>query len=272
MPLSHRAPWESPGCPRCFSGNDAGTLLLLPPVSHSHTDRRPVSLRPASVVAVDVRRRVCLQTRAPGPMPRRFPAKRTGHPYRPDDSRELAEPAVGFLHGSFMLGWKERAIVLGTRARILQSRQLEGSAMFKDFKTFVMRGNVLDLGVAVIIGGAFGKVVSSFVNDLIMPPVGLLLGRVGFGSLYLNLSGTPYPSLADAEAAGAAVVKYGAFVNTLVDFLIVSAVIFLLIRAAKRLERPKAEQAPAPATKECPHCLSTIPLKATKCAHCTSPL
>jgi large conductance mechanosensitive channel len=142
--------------------------------------------------------------------------------------------------------------------------------MFKDFKAFVMRGNVLDLGVAVIIGGAFGKVVTSFVNDLIMPPIGLLLGRVDFGSLYLNLSGTPYPSLADAEGAGAAVIKYGAFINTLVDFLIVAAVIFLLVRAAKRLDRRKEE--PTPSTKDCPHCLSTIPLRATKCAHCTSPL
>jgi large conductance mechanosensitive channel len=104
-----------------------------------------------------------------------------------------------------------------------------------------------------------------------MPPIGLLLGRVDFASLYLNLSGTPYASLAEAEEAGAAVVKYGAFINAVVDFLIVGAAIFLLVRAAKRLERRK-EEAPAPTTKECPHCLSTIPLKATRCAHCTSAL
>jgi large conductance mechanosensitive channel len=143
--------------------------------------------------------------------------------------------------------------------------------MFKDFRAFILRGNVLDLAVAVIIGGAFGKVVTSLVNDMIMPPIGLLMGRVDFASLYLNLSGTPYASLAEAEEAGAAVVKYGAFINAVVDFLIVGAVIFLLVRAAKRLERRK-EEAPAPTTKECPHCLSTIPLKATKCAHCTSAL
>jgi large conductance mechanosensitive channel len=143
--------------------------------------------------------------------------------------------------------------------------------MFNDFRAFILRGNVLDLAVAVIIGGAFGKVVTSLVNDIIMPPIGLLTGRVDFASLYLNLSGTPYASLAEAEEAGAAVVKYGAFVNALVDFLIVGAVIFFLVRAAKRLERRK-EEGPAPTTKECPHCLSAIPLKATKCAHCTSAL
>ena len=143
--------------------------------------------------------------------------------------------------------------------------------MFKDFKAFIMRGNVLDLAVAVIIGGAFGKIVSSFVNDIIMPPIGLLLGDVDFGSLYWNLSGTPYPSLNDAQAAGAPTINYGAFINTVVDFVIVAAVIFMVIRGAKRLERPPKE-APPPTTRECPYCFSTISVKATRCAHCTSTL
>jgi large conductance mechanosensitive channel len=144
--------------------------------------------------------------------------------------------------------------------------------MLRDFRAFIMRGNVLDLAVAVIIGGAFGKIVTSFVNDIIMPPIGLILGRVDFSSLYLNLSGTEYPSLAAAQEAGAATINYGSFVNTLVDFLIVAAVIFLVVRAAQRLERLK-EEAPAPAaTKECPHCISTIPIKATRCPYCTSQL
>ncbi len=144
--------------------------------------------------------------------------------------------------------------------------------MLKDFRAFIMRGNVLDLAVAVIIGGAFGKIVTSFVNDIIMPPIGLILGRVDFSSLYLDLSGTTYPSLAAAQEAGAPTINYGAFINTLVDFLIVAAVIFLIVRAAQRLEALK-EEAPEPAsTKECPHCISTIPIKATRCPYCTSQL
>ncbi|HSB89911.1 MAG TPA: large conductance mechanosensitive channel protein MscL [Anaerolineales bacterium] len=140
--------------------------------------------------------------------------------------------------------------------------------MLKDFRAFVMRGNVLDLAVAVIVGGAFGKIVTSFVSDIIMPPIGLVLGKVDFSSLYLNLSGTPYPTLADAQAAGAATVNYGLFISTVVDFLIVAAAIFALIRFAARFETRKAAEAPS--TKTCPHCLSTIPLKATRCAYCTS--
>ena len=144
--------------------------------------------------------------------------------------------------------------------------------MLKAFRAFIMRGNVLDLAVAVIIGGAFGKIVSSFVNDIIMPPVGLLLGNVDFGSLYLNLSPTRYATFADAQAAGAPTINYGAFINTVIDFLIVAAVIFLIVRAVQRLESLTGKEAPPPTTKECPHCLSTIPLKATKCAYCTSQL
>jgi len=135
-----------------------------------------------------------------------------------------------------------------------------------------MRGNVLDLAVAVIIGGAFGKIVSSLVTDIIMPPIGLLLGRVDFSSLYLNLSGTSYPTLAEAQAAGAPTLNYGAFISSIVDFIIVAAVIFLLVRAAQRLERRKTDEAPPPTTKECLYCLSAIPVNATKCAYCTSQL
>jgi large conductance mechanosensitive channel len=144
--------------------------------------------------------------------------------------------------------------------------------MLKDFKSFIMRGNVLDLAVAVIIGGAFGQIVSSFVNDIIMPPVGLLLGNVNFKSLYLNLSTTSYPTLADAQAAGAPTINYGTFINNVVDFLIVAAVIFLVVRAVQRLENLRATEAPPPTTKECPYCFSTIPIQATRCAHCTSQL
>jgi large conductance mechanosensitive channel len=143
--------------------------------------------------------------------------------------------------------------------------------MLKEFKDFIMRGNVLDLAVAVIIGAAFGKIVTSLVNDVIMPPIGLLLGKVDFSSLYINLSGTPYASLAAAQAAGAPTINYGVFLNNVIDFLLVALVIFLLIRAANTIQRPKPAPA-APTTKECPYCLSTIPIKAVRCAHCTSDL
>jgi large conductance mechanosensitive channel len=142
--------------------------------------------------------------------------------------------------------------------------------MFKEFKEFAMRGNVLDMAVGIIIGAAFGRIVTSLVNDVIMPPIGLLLGKVDFSSLFLNLSGTPYASLADAKKAGAAVIGYGAFLNTILDFIIVAFVIFLLIRQVNRLKRPA--EAPAATTRECPYCLSVIPLKASRCAHCTTQL
>ncbi len=142
--------------------------------------------------------------------------------------------------------------------------------MLKEFKTFIMRGNVLDLAVAVIIGGVFGKIVSSLVNDILMPPIGLLVGKVDFSGLYFNLSDAPYANLADAQKAGAPVIKYGLFINTMIDFLIVSFVIFLVVRLANRLQRAQAEPAAAPTTRECPNCLMTIPLKATRCGHCTS--
>jgi large conductance mechanosensitive channel len=142
--------------------------------------------------------------------------------------------------------------------------------MFKEFKEFAMRGNVLDMAVGIIIGAAFGRIITSLVNDVIMPPIGLLLGKVDFSSLFINLSGTPYASLADAKKAGAAVIGYGAFLNTILDFVVVAFVIFLLIRQVNKMKR---EPAPAAATtKECPYCLSVIPLKATRCGHCTAQL
>jgi large conductance mechanosensitive channel len=144
--------------------------------------------------------------------------------------------------------------------------------MLKDFKAFVMRGNVLDLAVAVVLGAAFGKIVSSLVNDIIMPPIGLLFGNIDFNSLYLNLSGVSYGSLAEAQAAGAPTLNYGVFINNIVDFLIVALAIFLMVRMANRLQRPSAPEVPTPPTKECPYCLSTIALKATRCPHCTSQL
>ncbi len=145
--------------------------------------------------------------------------------------------------------------------------------MLKEFKEFAMRGNVLDLAIAVIIGGAFGKIVSSFVEDVLMPPLGLLLGRVDFSNLFLNLSGTAYATIAEAKKTGAPTLNYGLFLNNVVNFLIVAFAIFLLIQQIKRLQK-QPEPAPAgpPTTKDCPYCLSTIPLKATRCPQCTSQL
>ena len=143
--------------------------------------------------------------------------------------------------------------------------------MLKEFKAFVMRGNVLDLSVAVIIGAVFGKIVTSLVNDILMPPIGLVVGKVDFSSLFLNLSSGTYASLAEAQKAGAPVIRYGLFVNTVIDFLIVSFVIFMVVRLANRFQLQQAAAAPAPpTTKECPYCLNSIPLKATRCGHCTS--
>jgi len=144
--------------------------------------------------------------------------------------------------------------------------------MLSEFKAFIMRGNVLDLAVAVIIGGAFGKIVTSFVNDVVLPPVGLLLGNVDFSNLFVSLSGAEYASLAEAQKAGAATLNYGLFINAIVNFLIIALVIFLVVRAANRVQTLQAKPAVAPTTRDCPHCLSTVPLKATRCAHCTSTL
>ncbi|MGH7865879.1 MAG: large-conductance mechanosensitive channel protein MscL [Candidatus Binataceae bacterium] len=141
-----------------------------------------------------------------------------------------------------------------------------------DFKQFAVRGNVLDLAVGFIMGAAFGKIVSSFTNDVLMPPIGLLLGRVDFSSLYINLWSKNFPTLAQAKAAGAPVIAYGAFINTVIDFVIIAFAVFVLVKWVNRLLRPKLAAPEPPQTRECPYCLSTIPLAATKCAHCTSAL
>jgi large conductance mechanosensitive channel len=140
--------------------------------------------------------------------------------------------------------------------------------MLKEFRDFAMRGNVLDMAIGVIIGGAFGKIVSSLVSDVLMPPIGLLMGKVDFSSLFLNLSGTAQPSLTAAKAAGAPTINYGVFLQATFDFIIIAFVIFMLVKQVNRLKKP--EPTAAPTTKDCPQCLSTIPIKATKCAHCTS--
>ncbi|MBN1978667.1 MAG: large-conductance mechanosensitive channel protein MscL [Anaerolineae bacterium] len=140
--------------------------------------------------------------------------------------------------------------------------------MWKEFKTFIARGNVVDLAVGVIIGAAFGKIVTSFVNDVLMPPIGLLLGSVNFANLFITLSGGAYATLEEAQAAGAVTINYGLFINTIIDFLIVAFVIFLVVKQVNRLKKPTPPAEPT--TKECPYCLSAIPIKATRCPHCTS--
>lgn len=143
--------------------------------------------------------------------------------------------------------------------------------MVKEFKEFAMRGNVLDMAVGIIIGAAFGKIVSSFVDDILMPPIGLLLGKMDFSNLFINLSDKPLATLAEAKVAGAPVIKYGQFITTILDFLIVAFVIFLVVRQVNRLKRQGEPAQPAPpTTKECPQCASAIPLKAKRCPHCTS--
>jgi len=141
--------------------------------------------------------------------------------------------------------------------------------MLEEFKAFAMRGNVVDLAVGIIIGAAFGKIVSSLVNDILLPPVGLVLGRVDFSNLFLNLSGQSHATLAEAKAAGAPTINYGVFLNSVIDFVIVAFAIFLLVRAINRLH-----QAPpaTPTTKACPYCVWVIPLNASRCPHCTSEL
>jgi len=140
--------------------------------------------------------------------------------------------------------------------------------VLKEFRQFVMRGNVVDIAIGLVIGAAFGRIVTSLVNDVIMPPIGLLLKGSDFANLYISLRGGPYASLAAAKAAGAPTINYGLFLNTIIDFLILAFAIFLLIRQMNRMQRPQA----APATKECPYCLSVVPLKATRCAYCTADL
>jgi large conductance mechanosensitive channel len=148
--------------------------------------------------------------------------------------------------------------------------------MWKEFKEFILRGSVIDLAVGIVIGAAFGTIVKSLVEDVIMPPIGLLLGGVDFANMFAVLKGGdpsgPYAALADAKAAGAVTINFGVFINTLISFLIIAFVIFLLVRTINRMRRQAEEPAPAPDAKECPYCLSSIPIKATRCAHCTSEL
>jgi large conductance mechanosensitive channel len=148
--------------------------------------------------------------------------------------------------------------------------------MFKEFKEFAMRGNVLDMAVGIVIGAAFGAIVTSFVADVIMPPIGLLLGNIDFANLFIILKEGkvpgPYESLVAAKDAGAVTINYGLFLNTVISFLIVAFAIFLLIKNVNRMKREQEAPPTVPTTKECPFCLSTIPMKAVKCAYCTAEL
>jgi len=148
--------------------------------------------------------------------------------------------------------------------------------MLKEFKEFAMRGNVLDMAVGIIIGAAFGTIINSLVADVIMPPIGMLLGNIDFSNLFAVLKegkvAAPYASLAAAKEAGAVTINYGLFINTIITFLIVAFAVFLLIRNVNKLVKKQETPPPVPTTKECPYCLSTIPIKATRCGHCTSEL
>ena len=148
--------------------------------------------------------------------------------------------------------------------------------MFKEFKEFAMRGNVVDMAVGIIIGAAFGTIVKSLVSDIIMPPIGMLLGNVDFSNLFVVLkqgaTAGPYASLADAQTAGAVSINYGAFINTVISFIIVAFAVFLVIRSINRMKRKKEEPAAEPTTKNCSFCQSVIPIKATRCPFCTSQL
>lgn len=145
--------------------------------------------------------------------------------------------------------------------------------MWKDFKKFIMRGNIIEIAIAFILGSAFGQIISSLVRDIIMPPIGLLLGRVSFSNLFINLTDEKFNTLAEAQAAGAPTINYGVFINTVVSFLIIAFVIFIIVRQmTKMLEKPKEEQPKPPSTKTCPYCFTSIPIQATRCPNCTSEL
>ncbi|MBZ0092518.1 MAG: large conductance mechanosensitive channel protein MscL [Sulfuricellaceae bacterium] len=147
-------------------------------------------------------------------------------------------------------------------------------SVLREFKEFAVKGNVIDLGVGIVIGAAFGKIVTSFVNDILMPPIGKLLGGFDFSNLFINLSDKPVTSLAEAKAAGIATLNYGLFLNTVIDFIIVAAAVFILVRQINRVKRQldKDVTVPAATNKECPYCLNSIPALATRCGHCTSEL
>jgi large conductance mechanosensitive channel len=144
--------------------------------------------------------------------------------------------------------------------------------MWKEFREFAVRGNVIDLAVGLIVGAAFGKIVTSLVGDILMPPLGLVLGRVDFSNLFLNLGSQHYATLAEAKQAGAATINYGLFINTLIDFVIVAFAIFLLVKQINRLNRRAPAPPAPPATKDCPYCVTAIPVAATRCPACTSQL
>lgn len=144
--------------------------------------------------------------------------------------------------------------------------------MGEEFKTFIMRGNVIDMAVGIIIGGAFGKIVTSLVNDIIMPPIGLVLGKVDFSNIFISLTGQAFASLKDAQAAGVPTLNVGIFINTIINFVIVAFAIFIMIKQINRLQKPAPPVIAAPTTKECAYCYSVIPIKAVRCAHCTSEL
>lgn len=149
--------------------------------------------------------------------------------------------------------------------------------MFKEFKEFAMRGNVVDMAVGIVIGAAFGTIVKSFVDDVLMPPIGLLLGNVDFSNLFITLKeGSkavgPYASLAAAKAAGAVTLNLGVFINTIISFIIIAFAVFLVIKGINRMKREKEAPPVEPTTKECPFCFSTIPIQASRCPHCTSQL
>jgi len=141
--------------------------------------------------------------------------------------------------------------------------------MFKEFRDFAMRGNVVDMAVGIIIGGAFGKIIASLVGDVIMPPIGLLMGNADFAGQFIDLSGGHHATLAEAQKAGAATINYGLFINTIVNFLIVAFAIFLVV---KQMNRLKKEAPAAPTTKDCPQCAMPVPIPAKRCGHCTAAL
>lgn len=147
-----------------------------------------------------------------------------------------------------------------------------GETVLKEFKEFAMRGNVMDMAVGIIIGAAFGKIVSSLVKDVIMPPIGKMMGDVDFTNLFVSLTDQTFTTLAEAQKAGAATINYGLFINTVLDFIIVAFAIFMVIRGMNQLKRKEEEQPAEPTTKDCQYCLSAIPIKATRCGHCTSEL
>ncbi|PZD95472.1 large conductance mechanosensitive channel protein MscL [Paenibacillus sambharensis] len=145
-------------------------------------------------------------------------------------------------------------------------------SFLQEFKKFAVRGNVIDLAVGVIVGGAFGRIVTSLVEDIIMPPIGLLLGGVSFSDLFFTLDGTDYASLAEAKASSSPVVAYGQFINTVINFIIIAFSVFLMVKTINRLRSQEPELPPEPTEKDCPYCLGKVPIRATRCAHCTSQL